>query len=209
MTAPQALVPLEKTSLRGRKQFTHAVGGYFEVTNNSISQSFTPSRNTSVATSSILSKSSDSGTGTGTGIGITHQSILSEIQKGRIIVYGDSSCFEQEPISKIGCEKLLTSFLDFIDYGTFKIPDLNISMSAENSSSNSYFEFLENEEYFQRNLMDLSRSLSKSETAQLEMERKARAWEFSRYAEGHVFYIFIVQFVSRYVFLDFSFFNFT
>ena len=115
MTAPQALVPLEKTSLRGRKQFTHAVGGYFEVTNNSISQSFTPSRNTSVATSSILSKSSDSGTGTGTGIGITHQSILSEIQKGRIIVYGDSSCFEQEPISKIGCEKLLTSFLDFID----------------------------------------------------------------------------------------------
>ena len=82
-------------------------------------------------------------------------------------------------------------------------------MSAENSSSNSYFEFLENEEYFQRNLMDLSRSLSKSETAQLEMERKARAWEFSRYAEGHVFYIFIVQFVSRYVFLDFSFFNFT
>ena len=200
MTAPQALVPLEKTSVRGRKQFTHAVGGYLEVSDDSISQSFTPSRNFSVATSSILSKSSDSRSGTGTGIGIgtgtgfTNQSILSEIQKGRIVVYGDSSCFEQEPISKIGCEKLLTSFLDFIDHGTFKIPYLNISMSTENSSRNSYFEFLENEEYFQRNLMDLSRSLSKSETAQLEMERKARAWEFSRYAEGHKFYIFIVQF---------------
>ena len=202
MTAPQALVPLEKTSLRAGKQFTHAVGGYFEVSDNSLlSSAINPSVAVAVAISSTLSNSSYSriGTGTrsGTEIGSSHQSVLSEIQKGRIVVFGDSSCFEQEPTSRSGCEKLLTSFLDFIDHGTFKIPDLSISKSTTNSSKNSYFELLKDEEYYQRNLMDLSRPLSKSETAQLNIERKARAWEFSRYAKRHVHYLFIVHFAFK------------
>ena len=105
--------------------------------------------------------------------------------KGRIVVYGDSACFEIQPKSRAGCEKLLSLFLDFVDSGSL-IPKLIqhekdvLNKKTSELMKYSQFELLKGREYLEKNLMSGWKILTKSETDKLENERSGRAWELSR-----------------------------
>ena len=199
MAAPQGLTPLEKTSLRTGYQSKYAVAGFMEVLKYLPSNSESPSSSTSTSTSSSSSNSSSTPiTSTMSPLSPSNpisQSLLiqSESLRGRIVVYGDSYCFEQQSTVKAGCKNLLSSFFDYVDSGTIKIPEFNNSKNNNNLSSQELsFEFLKKDEFFERNLMDSSRKLSKTEMVQLDKERKARMWEFSRSEKIISYYFFSV-----------------
>ena len=99
---------------------------------------------------------------------------------GRIVVYGDSSCVEINPQAarRLGCVKLLTSFLDFTHTGTV-LSSLNKSANGSTVPDLPQYESL-SAPYYQPLLLNASRPMTRKELKTLQLDRDGRAWDFGR-----------------------------
>ena len=106
---------------------------------------------------------------------------------GRIVVYGDNSCFDlsTDPREKIGCEKLIDSFLQYVKDGSLPINSKFSKKRKANDvlsdfSTSSEYEILDKIPYFSPLQLNISNVMTKQLEKELQRERTGRAWEFSR-----------------------------
>jgi hypothetical protein len=179
--------PTALTSLRAQHAEVQAVAGFLEARDDSALK--LPHSSSSSSSSSSFSLSSLTATFSSS----TSSSLLSSTlpPRGRIVVYGDSSCFEisSSTESEEGCEELLSTFLNFTLTGSLlrdleninrnknkNIGDLGSTLGTELSQ----YELLTKNRYFVPLLMNVSQPMNKAEKLALKTERRGRAWEFSR-----------------------------
>lgn len=103
------------------------------------------------------------------------------------MVYGDNSCFDlsTDPRVKIGCEKLIDSFLQFVKNGSLPINSKFSKKRKANDvlsdlSTSSEYEILNKIPYFSPLQLNISNVMTKQLEKELQRERTGRAWEFSR-----------------------------
>lgn len=170
------LKPTAVTGLRAQHAEVQAIAGFLEVQKHSDHKSSSSSSfSTSSFASSLFSSTSSS------------PPTSSSSPRGRITVYGDSSCFEVSSFtqSDAGCKKLFASFLNFTRTGSL-LQDLhNFDRNPVNDGSSLYtelsqYELLTEKRYFKPVLLNASQPMTKIEKVALKTERRGRAWEFSR-----------------------------
>ena len=176
------LKPTAVTGLRVQHAEVQAIAGFLEVQKHSVHKS-SSSFSTSSFASSLFSSSSSSSPPP-----FSSQTSLSST-RGRIAVYGDSSCFEVSSFtqSDTGCKKLFASFLNFTLTGSILKDLQNFDRNSVNDGSSLYtelsqYELLTEKRYFMPLLLNASQPVTKIEKMALKTERRGRAWEFSRYS---------------------------
>ena len=151
-----------------------AVAGYLEVQHNSQPSPLTLTSSLNLRNVSLQVKSDR-----------VFPSILPEGSGiGRIVVYGDSSCFDlnTDPTQQIGCEKFIDSFLQYVKNGTLP-STLKLSKKRKANdvlsdiSTSSEYEFLDEIPYYSPLLSNASHAMSKQLEKELQQERAGRAWE--------------------------------
>jgi hypothetical protein len=190
--------PTAVTSLRAQHAEVQAVAGFLEARDDSAFK--LPHSSSSSSSSSSFSLSSLSASFSSSTSSSSSSSLLSSTlpPRGRIVVYGDSSCFEisSSTESNEGCKELLNTFLNFTSTGSLlrDLENINKNINKnENENIGDYgsilgtelsqYELLTKIRYFEPLLMNVSQPMSKAEKLALKTERRGRAWEFSRYVE--------------------------
>jgi hypothetical protein len=104
---------------------------------------------------------------------------------GRIVVYGDSSCVEMNPqaANRLGCVKLLSSFIDFTHTGTV-LSFLNLTASVRSLNGSKVPDLHQYESldaaYYQPLVLNAPRPMTKKEIKTLQLDRDGRTWDFGR-----------------------------
>ena len=188
--------PTAVTSLRAQHAEVQAVAGFLEACDDSAFKLLHSSSTSTSSSFPLSSLSTSFSSPTSSSSSSSSSSLLSSTPRGRIVVYGDSSCFEisSSTESEKGCRELFNTFLNFTSTGSL-LRDLENTNENENKNKNknigdlgstlgtelSHYELLTKNRYFEPLLMNMSQPMSKTEKLALKTERRGRAWEFSRY----------------------------
>ena len=186
--------PTALTNLRAQHAEVQAVAGFLEARDDSAFK--LPHSSSSTSSSSSFSLSSLSATFSSPTSTSSSSSLLSSTlpPRGRIVVYGDSSCFEisSSTESNEGCKELFNTFLNFTLTGSLlrDLENININenknigdLGSTLGTELSQYELLTKNRYFEPLLMNVSQPMNKAEKLAVKTERRGRAWEFSRCAE--------------------------